>query len=79
MAGPGTRQLTCAYCGQPFAAGPDARTPPRYCSRSHRQRAYEARQHDQQLATLTEQLRTLRSDNRWLRALLTEHGIDPDS
>lgn len=74
-----TRQPTCAFCGAAFTPGPDARTRPRYCCRSHRQRAYEARQRDAALTELKLRLRAARADNRWLRALLAEHGIDPDT
>ncbi|MDP9101551.1 MAG: hypothetical protein M3N21_05340 [Actinomycetota bacterium] len=71
------RQSTCAFCGSAFTPGPDARTTPLYCCRSHRQRAYEIRQRDAQLAELISRLRDARGDIRWLRRVLTEHGIDP--
>jgi hypothetical protein len=48
--------VTCGWCGQPFQP-PAGRGPtPKYCSRSHRQRAYEARQ---KAATATAHLQTL--------------------
>lgn len=33
----------CAWCGERFAISPGPGRRPRYCRRSHRQRAYEAR------------------------------------
>lgn len=38
-------EAVCSWCGEPFSYTPSERggTPPRYCRRSHRQRAYEAR------------------------------------
>ena len=33
----------CAWCGTSFAVGGGQGRPPRFCRRSHRQRAYEAR------------------------------------
>lgn len=38
----GGRYLSCEWCGEPVNQV-GARTPRRYCKRSHRQRAYEAR------------------------------------
>jgi hypothetical protein len=39
-----SRRVACEWCGRPFEPPPGRRGPaPRYCSRSHRQRAYEAR------------------------------------
>ncbi|MFF6787252.1 hypothetical protein [Streptomyces sp. NPDC012510] len=40
--GAGIRYLSCEWCGQPVSQL-GTRTPRRYCRRSHRQRAYEAR------------------------------------
>lgn len=34
----------CRWCGVRFESGPGPGRPPAYCRRSHRQRAYEARQ-----------------------------------
>lgn len=73
-----TRPPKCAYCGAVFTPSPDARTRPLYCSRSHRQRAYEARQVQTQVAALKTRLRTAQLQVRLLRALLIEHGIDLD-
>lgn len=36
--------MRCAWCGERFAINPGPGRRPRYCRRSHRQRAYEARQ-----------------------------------
>lgn len=51
-----SRQRRCAYCDAPLPAelGPAAR----YCSRAHRQRAYEARQ-DDATAALHRRIRAL--------------------
>ena len=38
-----SRRLRCQWCGGEFAAPHGPGRPPRYCRRSHRQRAYEAR------------------------------------
>lgn len=38
-----TRVLHCAWCGGEYAATGGPGRPARYCRRSHRQRAYEAR------------------------------------
>jgi len=37
----------CAYCHRPLAVGARPGRPARYCKRSHRQRAYEARRRAQ--------------------------------
>ena len=37
-----TNSASCDWCGDPLVANPSGR-PRRYCRRSHRQRAYEAR------------------------------------
>lgn len=37
------RTLRCEWCGVEFAGEGGPGRPPRYCRRSHRQRAYEAR------------------------------------
>jgi hypothetical protein len=56
------RQRLCRYCRQPIPAGMPAQS--RYCCRSHRQRAYEARQ----AADVTELRRRLRAVERRLAA-----------
>ena len=38
-----SRTLRCEWCGGEFRAPTGPGRPPRYCRRSHRQRAYEAR------------------------------------
>lgn len=40
---PSKNLLRCEWCGGEFSAGNGPGRPPRYCRRSHRQRAYEAR------------------------------------
>lgn len=41
--------LTCEWCGVDFERPGRRGPPPKYCSRGHRQRAYEKRTHDQAL------------------------------
>jgi hypothetical protein len=72
------RPPTCGFCGETFIPSPNARTRQQYCRPSHRQRAYEARQVQTQLAELKAQLRQVRLQNRLLRRLLVEHGVDLD-
>ncbi len=59
-----SEMATCGCCGQPFHP-PAGRGPtPKYCSRSHRQRAYEARQQaaTADLQTLAEVLEATRAE-----------------
>ena len=44
----GQVETVCVWCGESFSYVPSKRggVPPRYCRRSHRQRAYEARKAD---------------------------------
>ena len=63
------RTARCGYCGETFAvtnrSGPD----PTYCSRAHRQAAYEQRRlstRSDAEQTMTEELTRLRSRVKWL-------------
>lgn len=69
------RRPKCGYCGVEFTPEfPDRGT--LYCCRSHRQRAYEKRGTESQLAVLRQANRALKAENRILRAELTR--LDPD-
>lgn len=45
-----TPRSRCAYCRRPILARPGPGRPARYCRRSHRQRAYEARRRAERAA-----------------------------
>jgi hypothetical protein len=49
-------QALCAYCRRPFPVSPGSGRPARYCRRSHRQRAYEARRRARNLQLPDSQL-----------------------
>jgi hypothetical protein len=64
----------CGFCGVEFT--PEfANRGSLYCCRSHRQRAYEQRQTDSQLAVLRKANRALRAENGFLRSELFR--LDP--
>ena len=45
-----TEDRECAHCGRPFVAEAGTGRPRKYCRRSCRQRAFEARRHEGDLA-----------------------------
>src|SRR5579862_668519 len=56
----GTRR--CAYCRRPLPDPPAAGRPPRYCRRSHRQRAFEARRRAERAALPSGQVVVAQAD-----------------
>lgn len=55
------RPKTCAWCGEAIIAGAAIGRPRRYCRRSHRQRAYEARRLAEQRQIHPDEVLVLRS------------------
>jgi hypothetical protein len=81
-----TEVRTCAYCGKEFRAKIRSGPPPKYCSRAHRQRAYQDRHRTaepDQVEKLEARVRLLEYDNRELRKALANaeayaHRLDEE-
>lgn len=75
-----TSKLRCAWCGGRFAVTKGPGRPPKYCRRSHRQRAYESRRiADERGLSADEVLLTLDSWTRVRDALYVAEAAARDA